>query len=154
MKNYLWQAEIRKGNKLDSKTLCLANITYQQIIKAVNRGVLATGEGQSGGTSAAPSRGNLAGHVFGASSSGSENANSQIYQGLENGGATSISNYGYCELRTLNNTEFDSHGISKQGSAVTGKAIAPSIEQEEGIYLKRKPQEQTVAEWLDDYDNA
>lgn len=154
MKNYLWQAEIRKGNKLDSKTLCLANITYQQIIKAVNRGVLATGEGQSGGASAALSRGNIEGHVYGALNSGSENANSHIYQGIENGETTSISNYGYCESRTLNNTEFHSHGISKQGSAVKGNAIAPSIEQEEGIYLKRKPQEQTVAEWLDDYDNA
>lgn len=143
MKNYLWQAEIRKGNKLDPKTLCLANITYQQIIEAVNCGA-----------SAALSRGNIEGHVYGALNSGSEKANSHIYQGLENGGATSISNYGYCESRTLSNTEFDSHGISKQGSAVTGKAIHPSIEQQEGIYLKRKPQEQTVAEWLDDYDNA
>lgn len=154
MKNYLWQAEIRKGNKLDSKTLCLVNITHQQIFEAVNRGVLVTDKGQSSGTSAAPSRGNIVGHVNGAFYSGSKDTNSHIYQGLEARATTSIRNYGYCESRTLNSTEFHNQGISKQGSAVEANAISPTIDQVERTHFKRKPQDQSTAEWLHEYDNA
>ena len=154
MKSNLWQAEISKGNKLDSQTLCLANIAYQQIVEAVNSGTSVAHKGQKSGASVLSISGFQKGQNNGAINSGNESAYTHIGQALEDSQTAGVDYCGHTKLRLSGTTGAHSYDISKQGSAVKGNSIAPSIEQEGGRYSKRKPQDQTTAEWLDDYNNA
>ena len=151
MKSYLWQAEISKGNKLDSKTLQLANISYQQIAEAINSGTNGLCQGQSSGIKVAPNQVKVKGQHSRADYSGADVLESHVDRNLEGYTTTCLNNHGYNNLRAINSTGIDKYDTSKQGSTVDGRQPSSSTHY---INKRLRPQDQTHEEWLADFDNA
>ncbi|MEQ3441644.1 hypothetical protein ABMY47_08550 [Pseudoalteromonas sp. BZP1] len=151
MKSYLWQAEISKGNKLDSKTLQLANISYQQIAEAINSGTNGLCQGQSSGIKVAPNQVKVKGQHSRADYSGADVLESHVDRNLEGYTTTCLNNHGYNNLRAINSTGIDKYDTSKQGSTVDGRQPSSSTHY---INKRLRPQDQSHEEWLADFDNA
>ena len=154
MKNYVWQAEVSKGSKLETQTLCLANITHEQILEALSGGISVANGGLGSGIIAASTCGSSTGQSEVASGSGKESFNSHICQGVEKDQTTCIDNYGHNKPRGLITTGSNNYDISNQGDAIRGNAITPLIGQVGEGVVRRKPQEQTNEEWLKGYSKA
>ena len=153
MKNYLWQGEVSEQNKIETQGLRLANITHQQILDGISGGVSAAHERQNSGVIVSSNSGALSGQNIESPIGGSELTNNHIYQGVESSLTTCVNNHGYNKPRISTSTGANNHDISKQGSAVVSSPIPLPIKQyKEGN--TRRPQDQTVDEWLDDYDSA
>lgn len=153
MKGYLWQAEISAKNRFDSKTLSLANIAYELIIEAVNSGVSVAIAWQSSGEVVSTNGGDLLGQNKGAFISGSELPNIHIYQSVESGLTTCINNHGRTKTQILTTTDINNYDTGNQGGAIIRDSLPPSIDKDKEVRVKQKPQDQTLAEWLNDYDN-
>jgi len=149
MKNYVWQAEVSKGSKLDTQTLCLVNITHEQILEALSGDISVANRGLDGGILAASTCGSLRGQSEVASGSGKESFNNHTWQGVAKDQTTCIDSYVHNEPRALTTTGSNNYDISNQGDAVRGNAFPPIASLKEG--KKAKPQDQTNAEWLADY---
>ena len=154
MKNYVWQAEVSKGSKLDTQTLCLANITHEQILEAFSGGISVANRGLGSGIIRAYTCGVSTGQKKGAFSGGNELTNSHVYQGIEREQTTCIDNHGHNEARALTTTDFNNYGTSNQGDAVRGNTITPLTVEKEGKGAKLKPQDQTKEQWWRDFDDA
>ena len=153
MKNYIWQAQVSEKNKIETQSLRLANITHQQILDGIGGGVSAAHERHNSGVIVSSNSGALSGQNKEAFIGGNELPNNHIYQGVESSLTTCVNSHGYNKLRISTSTGANNHDISKQGSAVVSSPIPLPIKQYKGGNTRR-PQDQTVAEWLDDYDNA
>ena len=149
MKNYVWQAEVSKGSKLDTQTLCLANITHEQILEALSGDISVANRGLDGGILEASTCGSLRGQSEVASGSGKESFNNHTWQGVAKDQTTCIDSYVHNEPRALTTTGSNNYDISNQGDAVRGNTFPPIASLKEG--KKAKPQDQTNAEWLADY---
>jgi hypothetical protein len=149
MKNYVWQAEVSKGSKLDTQTLCLANITHEQILEAFSGGISVANRGLGSGILAASTCGSSRGQSEVASGSGKESFNNHTWQGVAKDQTTCIDSYVHNEPRALTTTGSNNYDISNQGDAVRGNTFPPIASLKEG--KKAKPQDQTNAEWLADY---
>lgn len=153
MRNYHWQAEVSKKNKLKTDSLRLANISHQQILDGISGGVSTAHERQNSGIIVSFNSGGLSGQNEEASIGGSELPNNHIYQGVERRLPTSVNNNGYSKSRMSISTSPNNYVTGKQDSAVVSLPTPPAIEH----YKRgntRRPQDQTVDEWLDDYDSA
>lgn len=153
MSEYFWQATLRGKNKLEGNELSFANVTHQQIIMGLEQGNSMASGWQRSGNLVALNGGSLQGQQVVAHSGGSKNERAQINQWVQ---ASHTTGKVECEsfvTRTTKTTSVPNHDISKQGSAVSSNAIPPPIKQYKGG-SKLRPQDQTVGEWLDDYDSA
>ncbi|MDN3381934.1 hypothetical protein QL995_04455 [Pseudoalteromonas sp. APC 3358] len=149
MKNYVWQAEVSEGSKLYTQTLCLANITHEQILEAFSCGISVANRGLGGGILAASTCGSSREQSEVASRSGKESFNNHTWQGVAEDQTTCIDSYGHNKPRALTTTGSNNYDISNQGDAVRGNTFPPIASLKEG--KKAKPQDQTNAEWLADY---
>ena len=153
MSEYFWQATLRDKNKLEGNELSFANVTHQQIIVGLEQGNSMASRWQRSGNLVALNSGSLQGQQVVSHSGGSKNELAQIHQWVQASHTTGEVKYESFEPRTTKTTSVPNYDISKQGSAVSSNAIPPSIKQSKGGNTRR-PQDQTVDEWLDDYDSA